>query len=59
VFENWVLRGIFVPKREEVTGDRRKLHNEEFHNFYTSAYIMRMIKSRRTSCSGHVARIGR
>jgi hypothetical protein len=36
VFENRVLRGIFGPKRDEVTGDWRKLHNEEFHNFYSS-----------------------
>jgi hypothetical protein len=47
VFENRVLRRIFGPKRNEVTGDWRKLHNEELHNFYSSPNIIRMIKSRR------------
>jgi hypothetical protein len=47
VFENRVLRGIFGPKRNEVTGDWRKLYNEELHNLYSSSSIIRMIKSRR------------
>jgi hypothetical protein len=45
--ENRVLRRIFGPKRDEVTGDWRKLHNEELHNLYPSPNIIRMIKSRR------------
>jgi hypothetical protein len=44
VFENRVLRIIFGPKREEVTGGWRKLHNEELHNLYCSSSIIRMIK---------------
>jgi hypothetical protein len=59
VFENRVLRRIFGPKRDEVTGDCRKLHNEEFHNLYSSPNIIRMIKSRRMRWAGHVARTGR
>jgi hypothetical protein len=59
VFENRVQRRIFGPKRDEVTGDWRKLHNEELHNLYSSPDIIRMIKSRRMRCSGHVARMGR
>jgi hypothetical protein len=47
VFENRVLRRIFTPKRDEVTGDWRKLHNKELHNSYSSSSIIRMIKSRR------------
>jgi hypothetical protein len=47
VFEKRVLRGIFGPKRDEVTGDWRELHNEELHNLYSSPNIIRMIKSRR------------
>jgi hypothetical protein len=47
VFENRVLRRIFGPKRDHVTGDWRKLHNKELHNLYSSPYIIRMIKSRR------------
>jgi hypothetical protein len=50
VFENRVLRRIFGPKRDEVMGDWRKLHNEEFHNLYSSPSIIRMIKLRRV-CS--------
>jgi hypothetical protein len=45
VFENRVLRGIFGPKREEVTGERRKLHNEELHNLYSSPDIIRQDKA--------------
>jgi hypothetical protein len=48
---------IFGPKRDEVTGDWRKLHNEELHNFYSSRNIMGMIKSRRMRWAGHVARM--
>jgi hypothetical protein len=47
VFENRVLRRIFVPKRDEVTGEWRKMHNEELHNLYSSTDIIRQIKSRR------------
>jgi len=47
VFENRVLRGIFVPKRDEVTGEWRKLHNEELNYLYSSPNIFREIKSRR------------
>jgi hypothetical protein len=47
VFENGVLRRIFGPKRDEVTGDWRKLHNRELHNLYSSPNIIRMMKSRK------------
>jgi hypothetical protein len=47
VFENRVLRRIFGPKRDEVTGEWRKLHNEEHHDLYSSPSIIRIIKSRR------------
>jgi hypothetical protein len=57
VFENRVLR-IFGPKRDEVTGDWRKLHNEELHNLYSSPNIIRMIKSRRMRWAEHVVRMG-
>jgi hypothetical protein len=56
VFENRVVRRIFGPKRDEVTGERRKLHSGELHNLYSSADITRQIKSRRMSRAGHVAR---
>jgi hypothetical protein len=58
VFENRVLRGISGPKRDEVTGGWRKLHNEELHNLYSSPSIIRMIKSRRMRRTGHVAQVG-
>jgi hypothetical protein len=58
VCENRVLRGIFGPKTDEVTGGWRKLHNEELHNLYSSPSIIRMIKSRRIKWSGYVARMG-
>jgi hypothetical protein len=58
VFENRLLRRIFGPKRNDVMGDWRKLHNEELHNMYSSPNIIRMIKSRRMRWAGHVARIG-
>jgi hypothetical protein len=50
-----VLRRIFGPKRDEVTGGWRKLHNEELHNLYSSPSIIRRIKSRRMRWAGHVA----
>jgi hypothetical protein len=55
--EEHKLRRIFGPKRDEVTERRRKLHNEELHNLYSSANIIRMIKSRRMKWAGHVARM--
>jgi hypothetical protein len=58
VFENGVLRGILRPKRDEVTGDWRKLHNEKLQNLYSAPNIIKMIKSRRMRCTGHVARMG-
>jgi hypothetical protein len=58
VFENRVLRKIFGPKRDEVTGEWRKLHNEELHNLYSSPDIIRQVKSRRMWWTGQVARIG-
>jgi hypothetical protein len=58
VFENRVLRRIFEPKRDEVTGDWRKLNNEELHSLYSSPIIIRMIKSGRMRLAGHVARMG-
>jgi hypothetical protein len=58
VLENRLLRRIFRPKRDEVTGGYRKLHNEELHNLYSSPSIIRVIKSRRMRGAGHVARMG-
>ncbi|KAJ4439415.1 hypothetical protein ANN_07539 [Periplaneta americana] len=58
VFENKVLRKIFGAKRDEVTGEWRKLHNTELHIFYSSPNIIRNIKSRRMRWAGHVARMG-
>jgi hypothetical protein len=58
VFENRVLRRIFGPKRDEVTGGWRKLHNEELQDLYSSPSIIRMIRSRRMRWAGHVARMG-
>jgi hypothetical protein len=57
MLENRVLRRIFGPKRDDVTGDWRKLHNEELHNLYSSQNIIRQIKSRRMRWAGHVARM--
>jgi hypothetical protein len=58
VFENMVLRRIFGPKRDEVTGGWRKLHNEEIHDLYSSPSILRIIELRRMKWVGHVARMG-
>jgi hypothetical protein len=58
VFENRVLRMILGPKRDDVTGVWRKLHNEELLDLYSSPSIIRIIKSRRMRWAGHVARMG-
>jgi hypothetical protein len=58
VFQNRILRRIFEPKRDEVTGECRKLHNEELHNFYSSPNIIRRIRSRKMRWAGNVARMG-
>jgi hypothetical protein len=57
VFENRVLRRIYGPTREEVTGEWRKLHSRELHNLYSSPDIIRQIKSRRMRWAGHMARM--
>jgi hypothetical protein len=57
VFENMVLRRIFGPKRDDVMGEWKKLHNTEFYNLYSSTNIIRQIKSRRITWVGHVARM--
>ena len=53
VFENRVLRRVFGPKRDEVTGEWRKLHNEELSDLYSLPNIVRVVKSRRMRWSGH------
>jgi hypothetical protein len=58
VFENRVLRRIFGPRRDEVTGEWRRLHNEELNDLYSSPNIIRVIKSRIMRWAGHVARRG-
>jgi hypothetical protein len=58
VFENRVLRRIFGPKRDEVTGEWRKLHNEERRDLYSSPSIISIIKARRKRWAGHVLRMG-
>jgi hypothetical protein len=58
VFENRVLRRVFGPKRDEVTGEWRKLHNEEQNDLYSLPNIVRVVKSRRMRWAGHVARMG-
>jgi hypothetical protein len=58
VFENKVLRRIFGPKRDEVTGKWRRLHNKELYTLYSSPNIIRVIKSRILRWAGHVARMG-
>jgi hypothetical protein len=55
MFENRVLRGIFGPKRDEVIGGWRKLHNEELHNLYSSLSIIRIIRERNMRWTGYVA----
>ena len=57
VFENMVLRRIFGPRRDEVTGQSRRLHNEELNDLYSSPNIVRVIKSRRMRWAGHVVRM--
>jgi hypothetical protein len=59
VFENRVLRRIFGPKRDEVTGEWRRLHNKELYALYFSPNIIRVMKSRRLRWAGHVARMGK
>jgi hypothetical protein len=56
MFDSRVLRRVFGPKRDEVTGGWRKLHNEELHSLHSSPDIIRMMKSRRMKCAGYVAR---
>ena len=58
VFENMVLSRIYRPRRDEVTGEWRRLHNEELNDLYSSPNIVRVIKSRRMRWAGHVARMG-
>jgi hypothetical protein len=57
VFVNRVLRRIFGPKRDGVTGEWRKLHNKELHDLYSSSSVIRIIKSTRMIWAGHVARM--
>ena len=58
LFENIVLKRIFGHRRDEVTGEWRRLHNEELNVLYSSPNIVRVIKSRRMRWAGHVARMG-
>jgi len=58
VFENMLLRRIFGPRRDEVTGEWKRLHNEELNDLYSSPNIVRVIKWRRMRWAGHVARMG-
>jgi len=58
VFENMVLRILFGPRRDEVTGEWRRMHKEELNDLYSSPNIVRVIKSRRMRWAGHVARMG-
>jgi hypothetical protein len=58
ILENRAQRRIFGPKRDEVTGEWKKFHNEELHILYSSRNIIRQIKSRRMRWVGHVARMG-
>jgi hypothetical protein len=59
VFENRVLKRIFGPKRDEVSGEWRKVHNEELHDLYSSPSIIRIMKSRKMRWAGNVARMGK
>jgi hypothetical protein len=59
VFEDKVLRKIFASKTGDVTGEWRRLHNEELYDLYFSRNIIGMIKSRKMRWAGHIARIGR
>jgi hypothetical protein len=59
LFENRVLRTVFGPKRDEATGEWRKLHNEELNDLYSVASIVRVVKSRRMRWAGHVERMGK
>jgi hypothetical protein len=58
VFENRVLRRVFGPKRDEMTGEWRKLHNEELNDLYSLPNIVRVVKSRRMRWAGHVVHMG-
>ena len=58
MFENMVLGRICGPRRDAVTGEWRRLHNEKLNDLYSSPNIVRVIKSRRMRCTGHVARMG-
>ena len=58
VFENRALRRVFGPKRDEVTGEWRKLHNEELNDLYSLPNILRVVKSSRMRWAGHVVRMG-
>jgi hypothetical protein len=58
VFENRVLRRVFWPKRDEVTGEWRMLHNEELNDLYSLPNIVRVVKSRRMRWAGNMARMG-
>ena len=58
VFENRVLRRVFGPKKDEITGEWRKLHNEELSDLYSLPNIVRVVKSRRMRWAGHVTRMG-
>jgi len=58
VFENRVLRRVFGPTRDEVTGEWRKLYNEELRDLYPLPNIVRVVKSRRMRWAGHVVRMG-
>jgi hypothetical protein len=58
VFGNRVLRRVFGPEREEVTGEWGKIHNEELHDLYSLLNIVRVVKSRRMSLAWHVVRLG-
>jgi len=59
LFVNRVLRRVFGPRRDEITGEWRRLHNEELNDLYSSPNIVRVIKSRRMRWAGHVARMVR